>query len=250
LEHFRRAVELLPNDAGLRANLGVGLHDLGAHQPAIQHLRRAVELRPDSADLHYNLGLALQAAGDLETAVSHFRNCLELNPTRPGASAHLGASLAALGRYDEAMACYRAILRDRVDDAEAHHALGSALIATGLLDEGVPHVLNAARLDPDWPVALNDAAWILATFRAHLRPDEAVRLAERANELTDDPDANMLDTLAAAYAAAGRFEHAVATAQAALQRAAAGDDLGLQNEIAGRLALYRRGEPYVEAVGP
>jgi tetratricopeptide (TPR) repeat protein len=250
LDHFHRAVELQPDDAMLQANLGVGLYDLGAHRPAIQHLRRAVELRPGNADMHYTLGLAWQAAGDLETAVSHYRRCLELNPDRPGARASLGASLAGLGRYDESMACYRAILRERSDDAEAHHALGSALIATGQLGEGLTHLQEAVRLRPDWPVALNDTAWILATFGAYLQPDEAVRLAERANELTENPDANMLDTLAAAYAAAGRFEQAVAAAQAALDRAAAGDDPLLEQEIAVRLESYRRGEPYVVGSAP
>jgi spermidine synthase len=200
--------------------------------------------------VHYTLGLAWQAAGDLETAVSHYRRCLELNPDRPGARASLGASLAGLGRYDESMACYRAILRERSDDAEAHHALGSALIATGQLGEGLTHLREAVRLRPDWPVALNDTAWILATFGAYLQPDEAVRLAERANELTEDPDANMLDTLAAAYAAAGRFEQAVAAAQAALDRAAAGGDPLLEQEIAVRLESYRRGEPYVVGSAP
>jgi tetratricopeptide (TPR) repeat protein len=245
LNHFRRAVELQPEDAMLQANLGTGLYDLGEYRPAAEHLRRAVELRPGNADMQYSLGLILQADGDLETAVSQYRRTLELNPDRPGARARLGASLSGLGRHEEAIECFRAILRKRVDDAEAHNALGSELIATGRLDEGVTHLQEAVRLRPEWPVALNDAAWILATFGAYLHPEEAVRLAEKANDLTEDPNANMLDTLAAAYAAAGRFEQAVATARAALDRAAAEGDPLLEQEIAGRLELYRRGKPYV-----
>jgi tetratricopeptide (TPR) repeat protein len=248
LNHLRRAVELLPDDAELRANLGMGLYELGALGPAADHLRRAVELRPTSADLHYKLGIVLQADADLEGAASHFRQALELEPEHAAARAGLGSALAALGRYDEAIEYFRAILRARFDDPEAHHALGSALIMTGQLDEGLPHLQEAVRLRPDWSVALNDAAWILATFGAYRQPAEAVRLAERANELTDDPDANMLDTLAAAYAAAGRFEEAIAVGQAARERAQSDGDLQLEREIAGRLDLYRRGEPYVEGL--
>jgi tetratricopeptide (TPR) repeat protein len=248
LNHFRRAVELLPDDADLRANLGMGLYELGALGPAADHLRRAVELRPTSADLHYRLGIVLQANDDLEGAMSHLRQALDLDPDHAAARAGLGAALAALGRFDEAIGCYRAILRSRFNDPEAHHALGSALIMTGRLDEGLPHLREAVRLKPDWTVALNDTAWILATFGAHRQPAEAVRLAERANELTDDPDANLLDTLAAAYAAAGRFEEAVTVGEAARERALAEGDADLELEIARRLELYRRGESYVEGL--
>jgi tetratricopeptide (TPR) repeat protein len=244
LEHFRRAVELRPEDAALQANLGIGLYELGALGPATDRLRRAVELRPRSADMHHQLGIVLQADGDFEGAVRHFGQVLELEPEHPAARAGLGAALAALGRYDEAIGCFRVLLRAQFDNAEAHHALGTALIMSGQLGEGLEHLQEAVRLEPDWPVALNDAAWILATFGAHRQPDEALRLAQRANELTDDPDANMLDTLAAAYAAAGRFEQAVAVGQAAFDRAQAEHDPQLEQEIAGRLELYRRGEPY------
>jgi spermidine synthase len=226
----------------------MGLYELGALGPAADHLRRAVELRPTSADLHYKLGIVLQADDDLEGAESQFRQALELEPEHAAARAGLGSALAALGRYDEAIECFRAILRARFNDPEAHHALGSALIMTGQLDEGLPHLREAVRLRPDWSVALNDTAWILATFGAYRQPAEAVRLAERANELTDDPDANLLDTLAAAYAAAGRFEEAVTVGQAARERALAEGDTELEREIARRLELYRRGEPYVEGL--
>jgi Flp pilus assembly protein TadD len=59
--------------------------------------------------------------------------------------------------------------------------------------------------------------WILATtanpeFR---NGPEAVRMAERACELTGQKDSEKLKTLAAAYAEAGRFPEAITTAQSA-----------------------------------
>ena len=67
------------------------------------------------------------------------------------------------------------------------------------------------------PPALNNLAWELATS-----PDAgdrdgalAVKLAERACELTHYQTAIFVGTLAAAYAEAGRFDEAVATAQKA-----------------------------------
>ena len=60
----------------------------------------------------------------------------------------------------------------------------------------------------------------------------------------ESPDADRLDTLAAAYAAVGRFPDAVATARRAKTLADAGESPDLAREIAERLALYEHGEPY------
>jgi hypothetical protein len=59
----------------------------------------------------------------------------------------------------------------------------------------------------------------------------------------------ILDTLAAAYAAAGDFERAAATAQEAASLAAAAGATALSADIGGRLALYRQKKPYRETRG-
>ena len=76
-------------------------------------------------------------------------------------------------------------------------------------------------------------------------PGEAVRLASRATELSGGRDPAILDTLAAAYAAAGRFEEAVRTAEAAEALFAAGSAPGPAAEVRARLNLYRAGKPAI-----
>jgi spermidine synthase len=75
---------------------------------------------------------------------------------------------------------------------------------------------------------------------------EAVKLALRACELTQRKDIACLDTLAAAYASAGRFGEAVATAQEAWQLARATGQNSTAEEIHMRLQLYRDQKPYRE----
>jgi len=94
------------------------------------------------------------------------------------------------------------------------------------------------------------AAWVLATH-----PDASVRQAATAVEMGERAafvsrwgDPTVLDTLAAAYAEAGRFEDAVATAEKALGLAeAAGIDRATR--IAERIEGYRRGVPYRDPSG-
>ena len=59
-------------------------------------------------------------------------------------------------------------------------------------------------------------------------------------------DPFVLDTLAAAYAALGRFEEASSTAQEALAQAEERGNAQLAAEIQARIELYALGRPYVE----
>lgn len=70
-----------------------------------------------------------------------------------------------------------------------------------------------------------------------------VGLAERASRLTQERNAAVLDVLAAAYAAAGRFDRAIATACAALA-ALPPSQRELAAAIEHRLDLDTKGLPY------
>jgi spermidine synthase len=74
----------------------------------------------------------------------------------------------------------------------------------------------------------------------------AVTLAERAALLSHHSDPLILDVLAAAYAEAGRFGDAVATAEAALDLARRSDRSELAEQLMERLRLYRAGLPFHE----
>ena len=95
------------------------------------------------------------------------------------------------------------------------------------------------------PTVLNNLAWFLAVRGERADADEAIALAEEALAQFGAEDAGGLDTLAAAYAAAGRTNAAVATAERALRIASASDP-DLAGGIRQRLALYRSGRPYRE----
>ncbi len=137
------------------------------------------------------------------------------------------------------------------DFAEAHNTLGIALAAGGRLDEAIAHFRKALEISPDFTEAINDLAWQLATCpEASLRNGaEAVELARRAEQLTGGRQAEVLDTLAAAYAAAGRFQEAVATARKALELATKQNQQALADELKNRIALYEAGRPFFQTGG-
>ena len=90
--------------------------------------------------------------------------------------------------------------------------------------------------------------WLLAVYKdaEFHNSEKAVQLAERACELTNHNEPGMLDTLAVAYAAAGRFNEAVTTAEKALELAEPLQQKQLTEEIQNHLDNYRAGRSYIE----
>jgi tetratricopeptide (TPR) repeat protein len=129
----------------------------------------------------------------------------------------------------------------------AHAHLGAALLGRGRAGEAADEWREAARIKPAYGTVANNLAWLLATHRdPRVRePEEAVVHAERAASLAPD-DPAVLDTLAAAYAAAGRFEEAVETASRAAALVRERGQPELARAIEQRRAFYRRGRTWVE----
>jgi len=105
---------------------------------------------------------------------------------------------------------------------------------------------EVVKRDPNSPVALNNLACLLATVGDPSLRDgaEAVRLAERARELTESQNTSVLSTLAAAYAENGRFDEAVATAEKACVLAKARGETQLLEGNQRMLELYKRRQAY------
>ena len=107
---------------------------------------------------------------------------------------------------------------------------------------------KAEQLNPDDTISLNNMAWVLATIGNSSVQDanKAIGYAERACKLTAYNNADYLDTLAVSYAAAGKFNDAIMTAEKALSVAKTAGQENTAREIQNRLELYRAGKPYRE----
>lgn len=174
---------------------------------ALASLRRAIWFDRSYWLPHRELGLALLRQEHAARALPHLRTAAELGPHDPLAAAALGLACQRAGNIDDAIAAYR----------------------------------KAYALRPDWLHVANDLAWLLAA-QASAEPeqaDEAVRIAQQACRAAGRPQPALLDTLAAAYASAGRFDEAVE----ALSRAAAlaGTEAPANPSRFARLELYRTG---------
>jgi Tfp pilus assembly protein PilF len=146
---------------------------------------------------------------------------------------------------DQAAAQFTQALRFDPTNAVAHFSLAGVRVEQGQAAAAVEHYRAALRAKPDFPEALNNFAWLLATHPdAQLRNGaQAVEFAERACRLTDFKVAALLGTLAGAYAEAGRFEDAVKTARRAIELARATGETERAERNAQLLELYLARRP-------
>jgi tetratricopeptide (TPR) repeat protein/mono/diheme cytochrome c family protein len=247
--HLAESVRLRPDSAPSAYNLGLVLLEQGKRDEARRDFQKAVALDPGYANAHRSLAVMLQAEGKLEEASGLYRQALQLDPKDAIAHHDFAVLLQVQGKLDAALSQYREAVQIRGDYPDAHYGIALVLKSQGNMSEAIQQYREALRLRPDWPAVLLELGWALATApEAGLRqPDEALRLASRGAELTRPQTSAALDVLAAALAAAGRFDQAVETAQRALALAtAAADDQGA-GRIRDRLGLYQQREAFRES---
>ena len=241
---FRKALELAPDSALVHDALA----NLDARQSryaeALPHARRAVELAPDLADLHVTLGRVLTDTGALDQAAEQLRLALDIEPAHAPAHESLADVLTLQGDPAGAAHHLRQAIRYQPAKTRYHRELAKACIAQEQYADAIAALENAQQYtDADSITIL--LAWLLATC-----PDQALRNCDRAVTLSTqiaggrgEARAMHLDTLAAAYACAGRFDEAVHTTQQAAAAARRSGKETFAQAIDRRADLYRNHQP-------
>ncbi|MCC6860022.1 MAG: tetratricopeptide repeat protein [Bryobacterales bacterium] len=153
LEQYRRVLASDPGYSMAHNNLGVALAARGQFDEAIAHYRKALESDPGLAEAHTNLGVALASKGQLESAIAHFRKALETRPGSGEVRNNLAVALARAGRLGEAIPHFRMFLESNPNSAEAHNNLAAALAGKGMAEAAVAHYRRALDIDPSFTEA-------------------------------------------------------------------------------------------------
>ena len=252
LPHFRRTMELRPDDSNLAAaNYAEALIRLDRNEQAIGFLQSALAQRdPRHPEMNLLLGFAFLNVDRAAEAIPCLRQAVAAAPQQLGWRIELVRALYEAGQPEAAQEEIRRLqvlgfsqFRN-FDGLASHYA---ALWRSGEILHAWHFFRNNLRRRPDDAALANNAAWCLATAEnPPAPPAEALRLARRAEELAPGPHPGILDTLAAALAANGLFEEAEQTAQEALGLARQGQDDQLAAQIPARLDTYRQRRPWRE----
>jgi tetratricopeptide (TPR) repeat protein len=244
IRDYSRAIELAPHDAILYVRRGTIYGRQGGFDAAIADFDRAVELDPNCISAYTQRATAYAKKGDLDRAIESMNRAIELEPGD-------GDSYLARGNLYDKRGDRKLALSDfarYISLFPAHGCDGYFRMVQVLLNtDELRTAYDLGRVLPQkLPEAIRDLAWVLATHpdAQYRNGDEAVSYAQVAVAVSPKESAELLDTLAAAYAEAGRFPEAVATARKALALPAHGSQDAPPEAIRGRLQLYEARQAY------
>jgi len=155
---------------------------------------------------------------------------------------NVGCDVMQQGNFPRAIRCFeRALKAAGKNDppsllARVHNNLGCAFLEQGQITNAVDHLEDALKLQPRYPQAYYNMG---RAFMTNGQPMVAADCFQRALALDQNPV--VLGALASAYAQAGNFAEAVATAQRARQLALAQNNTALAKSLALQLKRYQAG---------
>lgn len=217
---------------------------VGGAFESIQELRNARSPESKAGADYIERGRLKDAVGDFAGAVAEYSKAISVDPKSP-AHYYRACLLESMGRSREAIADLDVVLKNSPKSvwvyllrANVHADLGNRKQAIADFDAAIENATNttdgdlvraqafaakgdyaraavlyhsARRRGPRNENALNSFAWFSATCpQPSLRHGpEAVKAATKACELTKWKDAEVIDSLAAAYAESGDFTQAI-----------------------------------------
>lgn len=208
--YLQKIIAIDPNETSAYIDYGRALLELKKTNEAAVQLLKAYQLQPDSAMNCSNIAKAYYDGGMLKKAIEFCHKALEVNP----------------------------------DFLLARTSLADTLLKINQIEPAVEHYHKVLQLQPNNLEAISALAWIHATSKNQklFKPKEALRLALQGSQINDYQSAELLDTLAAAYACNSQFKEAIETAQKAMEIAQQQGLDALAGRINNRIGLYRSGQ--------
>ncbi|MDR0478834.1 MAG: tetratricopeptide repeat protein [Burkholderiaceae bacterium] len=180
---LRRLLELTPNDAAARVNLGHVQLERGHAQAAVQTLDQALTLDPQLAAAHFNRGLALMKLNQPEAAIAGFARAAQLAPDRPDPLYNQAMALHQLGRHSETQALAEQVTARWSGFAQGWNLLGMTWQKQGSPKKALDAYQRAQRANPRLADAWLNAAQVLVRLKDRAQARAA---AERAVLLAPD----------------------------------------------------------------
>lgn len=244
IEWFGKAAALRPGEALFHQELAGALQAAGANAGAAEHYRRVLEIEPQNLDARTGLGVVQLEMGDAAAAAATFRVLVEADPRSLGGQVNLGSALLAQRQYAAAAECFEAALRIDPHCVAALSNLGGLRIKQGDYDAAQKLITQALQLDPMFMEARMNLGIVLLKQYRH---EEALPIFEDAVRLKPTLALGHYN-LGRVYRQAGKLERAIECHREALRLAPDMAefqlDLGMNlletGQVHEALALYRQ----------
>ncbi|MBX3423121.1 MAG: tetratricopeptide repeat protein [Pirellulaceae bacterium] len=249
IDDFATAAERAPSNWRYRHNYAVSLVLRGDYTRALQQLDQTIQLNKQYPNAYFNRAEIYFESGKYEAADKDYSSAIELAEEAVYFNGR-GHCRFLMHEFAAALADYRRAAELGRDDAAFHTDLGDACQYLGQWAEAAKAYRAAVAANNRYLRAYQNAAWLMATCPQpeQRNPELAVSAAKKALELSTSRTAELVETLAAAHAASGRFDDAIQLQQEAmlLARRDPAAEEGMVQEYRQRIDLYQQGQAYLQ----
>ncbi|HLG12952.1 MAG TPA: tetratricopeptide repeat protein [Blastocatellia bacterium] len=239
--------------ANAHHNLGNALIKKSDLEGAIREYGVALRLDPDGLDHYLARGKCYSLTRQFDKAIADYDRVLVFNPGNIPAVAGRADVFFSSGSYAKAISDYTLLVEMAPKLPLAYHRRAMSHKALGNYQAAVGDYLKAIEMDPHSVDAYNELAWLLATAPSDIDRDgaKAIKYGGIAVSLaTGIGKTNCMDTLAAAFAEAGRFGEAASLQRKAISLLPKDFDEKEKAAFEARLRLYEQRKPYREPPKP
>lgn len=247
-DDFATSVEYAPNNWRHRHNYAIALAMKGEYSKAISQLDQAIQLNPQYANARFNRGELNFETGNYKAAEQDYSAAIQLSQDAQYYNSRAHCRFI-MEDYAAALADYNHAVKLESDNAAYQTDLGDACQFVGKWEEAAKAYRAAVSADNKYARAYQNAAWLMSTCPdQRLRnQDLAMSAAKKALDLSGSRTPEVVETLAAATAAAGKYKEAVKLQEEAVQMAVKQklEDKQIV-EFKQRLEVYRSGKAYIQ----
>jgi len=233
-----------PEATAARRERGVTYCMKGEAERGLRDFDEVIRLKPNDALAYIHRADALQLTKQWDGAIDAATTAIQLDPGLAIADRVRGRAHVGKKEYGKAARDFSEV--DRLDPNRAQNVYDRAELfnAKGDHKSAFKELREMVRRFPRSAYARNALAWFLATCpdAAYRNGPESVEHAQSACNLSQWKDADVIDTLAAAYAEAGDFDQEIKYTKQAVKLLSPSDTH--EKEIKEHLALFQRKEAY------
>ena len=244
---YKKSIQIDDNLVYGYFSLGFVRHNQKSYLEAIEWYDQAIKVNKYYAPAYTNSGFAFTEIKKYDEAIKKFERAIDIDPNDCRIYIGYGNLFYNQKKFLKAIEFYDKGIEKDSKNALAFELRGAAYSKITQYERAISDFNKSLEINPKQANAYNHISWILATCPNAIYRDgaKAVEIAEKGLELGKDP--SILDTLAAAYAEAGKFEDAIKIEEEVILMLKKEENASFQiNECTEHLNYYKSHKPWRE----
>lgn len=250
IQDYSTAIRLNPKKAIYYKNRGLSYKKTRKYEKAIKDFTAAIRLVPTYAEAYTYRADSYNSLKNYSAALNDYNKSLKIDPKDSTTNYKTGLLHQNQNQFQQAIQYYNAAIKSNPKYRSAYRARGICYRKRGNYSRALQDLDKAIQLSSKYTSAYRSRAWLYSTASdpSFIDLKKANADLAKAQKITSKKSWQLYQSLAALYAAEGKFDQAVEANQKslALLKETSGIKKELIQQSEARLKLYQQNKPFRE----